>query len=290
MNSEQIAKLVGSSYIYEYQELDSLPDSHVTRYINRTRQISATKAQGFGDRENTEWFIRTYLSLKYVLASTVLITSSQYAEKMNLQITLPYLNYYTLLNCSRAFLLTMPCIEWHSDNSISMTHSKTLNVTTEKLRRLGMSAATQFGSLAKRAQAQRELFSYRFPASGLGVFGDDLVSSNEIETMARKLVELAQVNLSCFETAIARKTTRSFKLLDLDDVWKLMKYETSTGELIDDDDYQRVGYFIHKYKTPSTFPALATEGLVEDFFGAWHDEKEEGYDPDRNWNLLVDIR
>jgi hypothetical protein len=34
---------------------------------------------------------------------------------------------------------------------------------------------------------------------------------------------------------------------------------------------------------------IATEGLVEDFFGAWSSDVEEGFDPDSDTDLLLDL-
>jgi hypothetical protein len=66
-----------------------------------------------------------------------------------------------------------------------------------------------------------------------------------------------------------------------------------TETLIDDEDYSRVGYFVRKYKGPAALAALATDGLVEEFFGAWQPKDEQDvadqFDADRQWDLLLDI-
>ena len=160
-----------------------------------------------------------------------------------------------------------------------MTHNNILTVTSDKMRRLGQRHADALESKLWTAKEQRELFSYRFPASGLAIFGDNLIYPNEATGIARLLTELAQINLSCLEGRVAeRNPEKRFELLEQDDMWHTMQYEMkkSIETLIDDEDYSRVGYFVRKYKCPVSPGALATEGLLDEFFGAWQpkDDRE----------------
>jgi hypothetical protein len=295
VDSEAITSLTGSELAYDYRELPNrCTDSEIAGYIQRTRELFDPIARGFDDDRNTTWFIRSYLSLKFVLGATVLANSAEYAESRNLQVTLPYLSYYTILNCCRSFILTLPCIDWRGEKTIEMTHNNILNLTSDKLKRLGARHEDTLKPRLWAAKEQRDLFSYRFPASGLAIFGDNIVSVDEATGIARLLTELAQINLACLEARIARhKPKSSFGLLELDDMWRTMQYEMKTETLIDDEDYSRVGYFVRKYKGPASLVALATDGLVEDFFGAWqptdeHDDADR-YNAGRQWNLLLDI-
>jgi hypothetical protein len=74
-----------------------------------------------------------------------------------------------------------------------------------------------------------------------------------------------------------------------------MQYEMkkSIEALIDDEDYGRVGYFARKYRRPVSLVALATDGLVDEFFGAWQpkDDREDSdwFNADRKWDTLLDI-
>ena len=49
----------------------------------------------------------------------------------------------------------------------------------------------------------------------------------------------------------------------------MMQYGGNSQSLIDDEDYSRVAYFLRKYRGPACLAALATDGLVDEFFGAW---------------------
>ncbi|WP_206118394.1 hypothetical protein, partial [Rhizobium laguerreae] len=155
MDSDAIVSLTGSDFNYHYKELPTrCSDSEIQNYISRTRDLFDPIARAFEDAHNTEWFIRSYLALKYVLGSTVLANSAEYAEERNLQVTLPYLRYYMLLNCSRAFLLTLPCLGWRGEKTIEMTHNNILNLTGDKLKRLGQrDLPLNFHPAATRAPA-----------------------------------------------------------------------------------------------------------------------------------------
>ncbi|WP_246731316.1 hypothetical protein [Rhizobium leguminosarum] len=295
MDSDFIVALTGSSLSYNYRELASrCSDSEIENYIRRTRDLFDPIAREFSDAHNTEWFIRSYLALKYVLGSTVLANSAEYAENRNLQVTLPYLRYYAILNCSRSFLLTLPCLDWRGEKTIEMTHSNILNLTGDKLKRLGQRYEDSLKPRLLAAKDQRELFSYRFPSSGLGIFGDDIVSVDEAVSIARLLTELAQINLACLENRVGKyHPEKKFGLLDIDDMWHTMRYDSNTASLIDDEDYSRVAYFVRKYRGPACLAALATDGLVDEFFGAWSpvdDTDDAGdFNADRQWNLLLDV-
>lgn len=295
MDSEKIVSLTGSELVYNYRELPHrCSDDEIEGYITRTRDLFDPIARGFDDDRNTEWFIRSYLALKFVLGATVLANSAEYAEIRNLQVTLPYLSYYTILNCCRSFLLTLPCVEWRGPKTVEMTHNNILNVTSDKLRRLGQRQESIFKSRFWAAKEQRELFSYRFPASGLAIFGADLVAVSEATAIARMLTELAQINLACLESRVLKyNQSKSFDLLDIDDMWRTMKYEMKTDELIDDEDYSRVGYFVRKYKRPTSLVVLATDGLVDEFFRAWGptDDRDDPvrFNADHQWDTLLDI-
>lgn len=295
MDSNTITALTGSELAYNYRELPNrCSDNEISGYIKRTRDLFDPIARTFDDAQNTEWFIRSYLALKFVLGATILANSAEYAEGRNLQVTLPYLGYYTILNCCRSFLLTLPCLDWRGAKSIEMTHNNILNVSSDKLKRLGQRHEGILKPRLWAAKEQRDLFSYRFPATGLAIFGDDLVSIDEATRIARLLTELAQINLACLESHVTKHNPkRSFELLELDDMWHTMQYEMKTDTLIDDEDYSRVGYFVRKYKGPTELVVLATDGLVDEFFGAWGTPNDpanaDRFNADKQWNRLLDI-
>ena len=131
----------------------------------------------------------------------------------------------------------------------------------------------------------------RFPSTALRIFGDDIVSVHEAIDIARLLTDLAQINLACLESRVERyHPKRSFALLDVDDMWHTMQYYVVTASLIDDEDYSRVAYFVRKYTGPTCLGALATDGLLDEFFSAWSpldDNGDQGaFNVDRQCNLV----
>ncbi|MCP1229208.1 hypothetical protein [Acetobacter fabarum] len=289
LNAADIARLAGSDFEYRYKELSKSSDAEIRRYIERTRSLAAPIAANFNDERNAEWFIRSYLALKLILASTLLANTALYARDHNLQAVRPYLSYYLMLNCCRAFIFTLPCVPWKGLTTIEATHSKILNIASDKLKRLSANEERRCGSILRIAQEQRNLFSYRFPATGLSLFGASLVDLDVAIDIARLFTELAQLNLACLEGEIRKKTSDAFSIPEADDMWHTLRYKTAAQDFIDDDDYYRVGYFHRKYTGPVALVGMATEGLVEDFFGAWSGDNQMGFDPDIRNDLLLDL-
>lgn len=284
-----IARLAGSQFEYRYRELPSFGDEAIGRYIETTRRMFASISSGFDDSANTEWFVRSYLALKFTLAATLQANAARFAIDRNLQVVRPYLVYYAMLSCCRAFLFTLPCQSWRGMRSIKEKHGTIVRTAADKLKRLDASEAERCLRTLDAAREQRNVISYRFPTSGLALFRDNLVTLEEAVYVARLFAELTQLNLACLEGSVRKLSGKTFEQLDLDGVWHAMRYETSTADLIDDDDYLRVGYFLRHYKRPVALIALATEGLVEEFFGAWHEDLPDAFDPDENDDLLLDL-
>jgi hypothetical protein len=115
----------------------------------------------------------------------------------------------------------------HGEKTIEMIHNNILNLTSDKLRRLGQRQEDMLKPRLWAAKEQRDLFSYRFPATGLAIFGDSLVSVGEATGIARLLTELAQINLACLEGRVTKHNPkRSCEVLELDDMWHTMQYDS----------------------------------------------------------------
>jgi len=190
MNSDEIVALTGLNTTYRYRALEVLPDEEVQRYLQRTRSKFIPIAKAFDDDANAVWLIQSYLSLKYLLAATVLGTTEQYSEERNIRVTRPYLIYYMIFNSARAFIFSLPCVEWEEEKFVEMTHSKTANVAADRLQFLSKATKRRHGERLEAARNQRELFSYRFPATGLDIFGDDLIDIDDSIETARLFSDL----------------------------------------------------------------------------------------------------
>ena len=296
MLSIEINKLAGSDLCYVYRELEKIQDKCIEGHISRTRKKFAPIAKSFDDSSNVAWFVRAYLALKYILAATVFGTSAQHARNQNLQITLPYLYYYMMLHCCRSFIFSLPDYEWEEEESIEMNHNKIINIAVDKLSGINKELGEKFEQKIKEAKFHRELFSYRFPARGISSTRFSLDELESSINTARLFVDLAQLNFTCLVASIEKHGNASYEL-DFDEVARhTMEYQSKMSPkdyVFDDDDYHRVGYFMRKMDTPWGLNSLATEGLLEDFFGAWVSDEESPenkiYDPDDDWSLLLSL-
>ena len=293
MDSSQINNLAGKNWCYQYKILEALPDDHIKKYINRTREKFSTVAKSFDNDKNTEWLIRSYLALKYILAATVFGTSAQQAKEHNLKITLPYLSYYMMLNCCRSFTFSLPNFDWKAEKSIVMSQKKIINFASGKLLNLDTKIGKDIKSQLEEAKSQRELFSYRFPANGFTTSEFETGSLAKAIYSSQLFADLTQLNLECLEASIDKYCEPPFGFNN-DEVINLTSSYSKNGErLFDPEDIYRVNYFMRKTDRPHSIFYLAKDGLLEDFFGAWSSEDEivenEGYDPDRNWSLLISL-
>lgn len=222
------------------------------------------------------------------MSSSVMLTSLEYCMSQNVRVTEPYLVYYSILNCSRAVLFTNPIIDWNSGEIIEATHAKIINTTSDLIGQFNKTFGSKFKDIITRAREYRELFSYKFPANGINDFN---VSYDEAVSISTFLSELAQ-----FQSVILEK--QNFKKnkietsIDKSIIKKGYIYKGDTYEFLDDEDWYRLDYIHRKQPYPVSLFFTLTEGMVEDFFGAWYpkdDEIDGKYNPDDNWNIIFSM-
>lgn len=285
----EIGKLTGSGYSFPYHAVPfEANDQCIRRYCTSTRRQAAALAKGFDSKKNTEWITRTYFAVKFILASTVILNSAKHAEWNNLQIALPYLRYYGLLNCCRAFLFTVPDLTWKGSLTVEMTHQKILNLTADYLKRIHPGPDDKWKALFSRAREQRELFSYSFPATAMRYLGESAVGTDEIIEACAFLSELCQLNTECVVAALGKYAPGPYGLEDVEEARLAVYHDLNPEAVPDDDDYHRLGRLFRKHPSPQTIQVTATEGLIEDYFGAWRAEESKAgaFDPCQNTSLL----
>ena len=156
---------------FEYKELfKNFESKKIESVVNSLRQPFAAIAKNLDVTTNTQWIVRTYLASKMILASSVMLSSAEYAESKNLRIVKPYLMYYPLLSCARAVVFTNPHQEW-SDDLTTMNHSKTINIIGDIVSRYDQAEGEKIKSLINKSRIYREIYSYKFPANGLKEIG-----------------------------------------------------------------------------------------------------------------------
>lgn len=272
---------------FEYKELYSnFGKKIIETRINDLRPPFTEIAKVFDIKSNTQWIIRTYLASKMILASSVLLTSAQYAKSKNLRIVEPYLLYYPLLSCARSVIFTNPHIGW-SDDLVTMTHSKTINLIGDIVAKYNKKKGDEIKKLIDWAREYREIFSYKFPANGLT---GHLINFEDVVIVCRLLCEIAQLQSAILEAAIAKHVTQHYPIDEME-VIRTYIYGEKNFQFIDSEDGYRLNYIQRKVARPLSIINTMTEGMVEDFFGAWCIDTNENdiYNPDENWRIIFPV-
>ena len=212
-----------------------------------------------------------------------MFASAEYSEQRHLHVPVPYLIYYGLFQACRAFILTVPFIEWPDALSLRIGHDKARKVAVNELSQLEVVVAQSFKSMMIAARTRRELFSYGFPANGPeSIIGVQKVTLSEATTMARLLCEVAQLNSETLEATLDKLNPPL--PYDRDYVRQVGVYKTIDGfEIFDDEDLCRLGQLFRKEPHPRNIWGQTREGFVEDFAAGWGAGTNSGddFDPDR---------
>jgi hypothetical protein len=226
--------------------------------------------------------LRHYLALKFAISASILSGSAIHALGQNLLMGVPYFNYYTLLNCSRAFLMTSPDVEWRGVDTMKLPHEKILNLTADLMKRLDRSPARRWGERLILARAHRETYSYRFPATGLGLVGHEALDPHAVADFARLIAELAMLNSECFQGVLRKHVPEDIRVGSVEDHDWASAYDIAGETFVDEDDRYRFRKFLYHWNRVSTLEVMASDGLIEDFYGGWcAAEPQEGqFDPD----------
>lgn len=252
---------------------------------------------------NSEWILRTYSATKMTMASTLLLNSAEYALEKNNKIVVPYLLYYAIFSACRALLYVLPTNKSSTiENLMNVTHQKVINIIPDEIKsHLDKDTSKKLSDLLYDLRGERELFSYKFPASGLR---EDLKLDETID-MCGIVVELAELASrqiqKVFENKIIYKVDKDNKwsVFDMSVIEELYTYSTKQPKnfdsisWIDNEDWYRVDYIKRKVKFPVSILFTMTEGMTEDFFGAWYcdecNENAELFNPDHNWSRIFPI-
>lgn len=288
MSNILVRSLIGDNFeyklIYDYfteNEILKYKDQVMSRYSRLTKKWDIVL--------NTEWIIRNYLAIKMILASSVMFTTLEYANYKNLRIVEPYLIYYGLLNTCRALIFTDPDASWNDGTMIRMRHSQIINISSNCISKVNSEVGREIKSKILLAKDFREFFSYKFPAKGLYNFNKELiVTFDEAIKLAALICELAQFNSEQLQKSLDKHGSTEDYLLDIKILENGFFYKSKSYSIIDDEDMYRLGYIYRKQKRPFNLYWTMTEGMVEDFFGAWCPENDEShvYNPDENWSII----
>jgi len=275
-------------FSYDYLECEFSEDE-LDKNLKSNHLLFTKIAKNWNHDHNSEWIVRNYLAVKMILASSVMLTSARYADDQNLKIVRPYLNYYALLNCCRAIIYTSPIVEFNNGDLFQMTHKKTINIVGDILAKFNKDIGAEIALSIDKAREYREVFSYKFPATGAQ---EEHISTLQTIEICTFLCQVAQFQSRILENTTRKKVTEKFDL-----EWSTLthgfRYDGDHFKIFDDEDYHRLNYISRKQKKPISLHLTMTEGLVEDFFGAWcpdEDYNTEGlYNPDDDWRIIFPV-
>lgn len=293
--SIEISRYSGADYEYAYVQINRLDEQVIAKYCHSLRE--RLRKHPHSSQQSEIWIVRAYISVKYLLAASLMLVSAEFAAKHNLKIVQPYLLYYALFNASRAFLLMVPEQEWR-DGAIldDMTHKKARSVVADYIRYISPEMAKRFQDVSGRSMAAREMLSYKFPALGLtGHLGEVMPGFEEVVDVCQFLAEAAQVNSECIQTVFAGIPDGTLSP-DSAILKRFFVYEhKSIHGFRDSEDWYRLWQFGRHSNKPLSLHLTARPGLVEDFIGAWgpdDDVRPEHilFDPDdADMRLLFDF-
>jgi hypothetical protein len=181
----------------------------------------------------------------------------------------------------------LPDKDWQWDGLAKMSHQKVINISVDALAKLSAQLASTCRQLLPQLKAYRELFSYRFPALGFKALTDHFVDSMLTMKVCATICEVAQLNSECFEASIREHVRGDYEPAG-DVIRASFAYPFLNDEIEDDDDYYRIGYFLRKSRKPSNLLDMATEGMIEDYFGSWTTTSSDAdsYEPEADMQII----
>lgn len=278
-------------WAYSYRVLDTLSDpKKVSKITGGILTQFSLLTKSWGESLNSAWTCRIYFATNMILNATVLLKSAEYSEEMNLRIVRPYLEYYAVLSLLRCVVYTLPDQLWDNGKLIEISHTKAINLASNWLAKFCPKEAEKLKGACKLLKAQRELISYRAPASG----DSNLDNNYDVIQICTILAELAQFNSELLEVSVNKNVDPKNFVVHTNDIEKITNVEIEGYRFKDQYDSMRLDYVRRKQPQPLNLGLFMTEGQTEDFIGAWDDYDNEdpviyhGGGP-YSWQSIFDI-
>jgi len=276
---------------YSYRELLSLCDRSklgtVAKSISTAYENNLAKQ--WTTELNSEWVCRHYLATKMILNATVLLKALDFSAEKNMRLANSYFEYYAVLSLARAVVYTLPTEDWNDGKIITISHSKAITSAFSWLGRFNSDTAKALQNTTLKLKAQRELISYRIPSSGDSNLSDD----HNLEEILTILAEVAQFNSELLHKALEQYADKqNFQIIDDSHARKIADIEIDGFNFFDNEDAYRLSYLMRKMPSPQTLHFTMTEGMTEDFFGAWDsdsDDEQFSIGGPGSWQTIFDI-
>jgi hypothetical protein len=278
----------GRNWFYSYRKLfdictetklQSVTGKILTQYAALTKNWDATT--------NSEWTCRTYLSTKMILNATVLTNALNYSNEVGLRIANPYFEYYAALSLLRALVYTIPGEKWSDGELMKISHPKAINVSFDWIAKFDKDTAQRLKRLTQQLKAQREVISYKVPASGDSI----LDTEYDLYELLIILAEMAQLNSELLEVSVLKNASPENFIMNYEHMTQIAQYEIEGYSFTDREGGHRLEYIRRKQPHPLNLALTMTEGQTEDFIGAWDGEEKGMFNngSPANWQKIFDV-
>jgi len=260
-------------------KLNTVTGKILTQYANLTKNWDTTT--------NSEWTCRTYLATKMILNATVLTNALDYTNDVGLRIANPYFEYYATLSLLRALVYTIPTESWSGGELMAITHSKSINVAFDWIAKFDKETAQRLKRVTQQLKAQREVISYRAPASGDSILNNDY----DLYELLIIVAEVAQLNSELLEASVSKNASPNTFAVDFEHITQIAQFEIDGFAFTDPEDGYRLDYIRRKQPHPCNLALTMTEGQTEDFIGAWDGMKEGIFNngSPADWQEIFDV-
>lgn len=266
-NIDIVRKYSGSHYDEpEFTELYSFEEKQIKKYCEWVKKQYTPIVKSWDIDKNTYWTAKYYLATKFLYMTNLLQHSLEFAREKNLKITIPYLIYYSLLTASRSLIYTSPNDDYSLDKV--RTHENIINTTADIIAKISKDESIAYKTTINTAKENRELFSYKFPASGLRLINDN---SDKVSKQIDLVRELAILNSQILDVKLNKIKDKSVFDIDSSCDHHLEMFNDKT----DSDDSYNFDYIKRKRKRPFPLNFMISEGIEEDLSLPWESDEED---------------
>lgn len=267
--------------------IETVGEAKLEAFADKTYRGFCDEYHNAGYIKNVEWLLRHYLCSKKMTLSALFYTQTEELTGKGLKNLTFYTCYYSLFNALISNIILTPHIRTGKIRQIS--HSQVFKDIDNYFIRFGV-YDTSLIDLLNELRLTRELYSYHLPLGGSIVReGEQLNADLLFSRLSEKIKPILQIsNLISYMSYYAweRKVGKGLDEYDshqreVDELFfSFITHNDHLGKhcVIDDDDYSRQGYVLHKWKTPFPISWFITEKMCEDLECGWEEcDEEDGF-------------
>ena len=170
---------------------------------------------------------------------------------------------------------------------MAIFHSKAINVAFDWIAKFDKATAQRLKRLTQQLKAQREIISYKAPASGDSILNSDY----DLYELLIIVAEMAQINSELLEASVSKNASPNAFVVDYEHMAQIAQIEIEGFTFIDREDGYRLDYIRRKQPRPYNLALTMTEGQTEDFIVAWDGDEDGMFNngSPADWQEIFDI-